>query len=185
MRIEFDKPLAQKTDSNFIDHSGIFKGEFTKAVEKQYQSGSICISFNFKSDDGGTAKYLQIFVVKKNGEKSFGYNQIQSLMGLLQIRTAETMVHDNGDQNYDIFCGKKIAIALQRVNTPNQDYPFKLKLLHFLDYNTMQNYNEKSNNKPAEVFKREIKDDIDDTASVKKDTFDYGAPAIDDNDLPF
>lgn len=49
----------------------------------------------------------------------------------------------------------------------------------------MQNYNEKSNNKPAEVFKREIKDDIDDTASVKKDTFDYGAPAIDDNDLPF
>jgi hypothetical protein len=178
---QFNKDIAQKTGSNFIDQSGIYKGEITSAIEKVYESGSESITFNVKTDDDETAKYMRIFTKKKGGESSFGYNQVQSLMGILQIRDAQPIPHDD-DMNYDCFCNRKIAFGLQRVNTPNDKYPFRMKIVHFLDYNTLQNYAEKTNNLPAKVKDREI-EDITEESKGNTNQSQYNSNS--DDDLPF
>lgn len=186
MGFKFDKENAQKTDlGNFINESGIYKGVITSAVEKIYDSGSESISFSFKSEDGKTARYMNIFTTKKDGTPAFGHNQILSLMGLFKISDAFPVAHDNGDSNYDCFCNRPIALALQKINTPNQKYKSKMSILHFLDPVTLQNYKEKTNSLEAKVCKAVIEDGLDETGSASQQQFGYSAPAHTDDDLPF
>lgn len=186
MGLTFDKDSAQKTDSrNFITESGIYKGIITSAVEKTYSSGSQSISFDVKTDDGKTARFMNIFTMKKDGTPAFGFNQIQALMGILQIREAKTVCHDNGDDSYDCFCRRPIAFALQRINTPGKKYKFKMNILHFFDYSSLQTYKEKTNGLEAKVYKAEIEDGIDESGNYNSGSTGYTAPPHNDDDLPF
>lgn len=174
MGFQFNRDAAQKTESNAISESGIYKGIFTAAVEKTFDSGSQCITFSFKDDNDNTAKFMNIFTVKKDGTPSFGANHIQSLMGILEISNASpvTNVDNNGnnENNYDCFCNRKIAVALQRVNTPNQKFLYKMQILHFFDYNTLQNYKEKTNALSAKVSSAKIEDTTDLSSTAAKNS---------------
>lgn len=178
MGFQFNRDAAQKTESNVINESGVYKGVLTAAVEKTFESGSQCITFSFKDCDDKVAKNITVFTVKKDGTPSFGANHIQSLMGILEILNASPVTHvDNigkSINNYDCFCNRKIAVALQRVNTPNQKFSYKMKILHFFDYNTLQNYKEKTNALPAKVSTCKIEDTTDlSGTSTKNNTANF------------
>lgn len=162
MGFSFNKDAAQKAgDSDFITESGFYKGVITSAIEMYHNSGAQSITFSFRSDDGKKANFMRIITIKKDGTPSFGHNMVMALMGLLQIREANPVSHDNGDLNYDCFCNRPITLALQRVNTPNQKYQFRMNILHFIDPVTFQTYKEKTNNTEPKTFKTKIEDDID------------------------
>jgi hypothetical protein len=179
---QFNKEQAQKQNV-VINESGIYKGEITSAIEKAYDSGAESITFNFKADDDSTAKFMQIFTIKKDGTAAFGYNQVQSLMGLLEIRNAAPTSHDD-NLNYDCFCNRKIALGLQRVNTPGDKYPFRMNIVHFFDYNSLQTYAEKTNNQPAKTKDRKI-DDTTDTSKQGKQQQQNAPFNSANDDLPF
>lgn len=185
MSFTFNKENALGADAaTSISTGGVYKGELTRAALQVYDSGAESVSFNFKSDSGSKAKYMNIFTKKKNLEAAFGAKKIQSLMGILQIREAVETSHEK-DDNYDCFCGRKIAIAIQKVNTPGKKYPFKLEIMHFLDYTTLKTYREKSNSEEALTSEQEIPDKWENEQPQQTGQSQLKPSATLDDDLPF
>jgi len=69
--LSLDTQDARKADnrSSTITESGAYEGIITRAEKLQSEKGTVGLGISFKSDDGATANYLDLYTHNAQGEK--------------------------------------------------------------------------------------------------------------------
>lgn len=129
MSLSFNAEQARKADrpSSIIRETGKYVGVITRAEKLLSRNNVQGVGLSFKSDDGGTASYLDVYTVKADGTPLWGANLIQSLLGCLKLRTVEEgeITFDKWDREvgemvkakapgYPVLMGKRIGFVLQK-----------------------------------------------------------------------
>jgi hypothetical protein len=127
---------AKKADNfaTVIRETGKYVGTITRAEKLLSTNGVEGVGFSFKTDDGASASFLDVYTVKPDGEKLRGYNIVQALLCCTRVRNA-----DEGQINfqkwdsdarqlvsatatgYPALMGKRIGLVLQRELGTNQN----------------------------------------------------------------
>lgn len=134
MGLSFNAAEARKADSfsAIIKETGKYEGVITRAEKLVSQAGTKGVGISFKTDDGATANYLDVYTEKANGEQLWGANIVQAILGCLKIKDAPdgmvTFDEWNKDEKrmvsvtmpgYPALMGKRIGFLLQRVLDTN------------------------------------------------------------------
>lgn len=154
----FNKEEAQKAGSNYIENSGYHICTITDAELIHKDSGAKFVRLLLE-DDFGKSTRTDILVVKKNGEKAFGNNFIQSLMGTLRI---VNLNHDSNNK-FPMLINKHVGVVLEKeeyAKSDNSGIGYKFNVLHFCDHVSNKTYAESSQNKEAKAYKQEVKDKL-------------------------
>lgn len=81
---------AAKTEDTLgsrIDKSGVYPGTITRAEwSKSATSQAEFFNIDFKDDEGKDAKYMNLIIKNKLGEKAFGYNILNRIMACCALR---------------------------------------------------------------------------------------------------
>lgn len=114
--------------SSVIKQSGKYVGIITRAEKLISKNKVEGLGLSFKTDDGASANYLDIYAVKPNGEKLFGYSTIQAIMCCARVKTADEgqIQFEKWDKDtrkmvtvggigYPALMGKRIGLVLQQV----------------------------------------------------------------------
>lgn len=177
----FNKEEAQNAGSNRIEKSGYYICTITDAELISKDSGAKFVRLSLE-DDFGKSTRTDILVVKKNGEKAFGQNFIQSLMGTLRIAN---LVHDVNNK-FTMLVNKKIGVVLQKeeyVKSDNSGIGYKFNVLHFCDHVSNKTYAESSQNKEAKAYKQEVKDKLLQSGMIQQNNTQNNT--VPEDDLPF
>lgn len=129
MSLTFDSNEARKADrsSSIIRETGRYIGTITRAEKLVSRNKVHGVGLSFKTDDGATASYLDVYTMKADGEKLWGHSLIQALMGCLKLKSADEgqikfekwdgevreMVPTTAT-GYPALMGKRIGFVLQR-----------------------------------------------------------------------
>jgi hypothetical protein len=128
MSLTLDTNEARKADSvsSSITAAGKYKGVITRAEKLVSKNGVEGFGLSFKSDDGSTANYLDLYTVKPNGEKLRGLGFVQAILACTKTREAQegSISFDKWDkdsgaivkataQGYPVLIGKRIGLLLQ------------------------------------------------------------------------
>lgn len=128
MSLKLNTEQARKSDnfSSVIRETGKYVGVITRAEKLVSKRGTKGVGFSFKSDDGATANYLDVYTEKANGEELWGMNQVQSILACTKTRDAaegpitfDKWTRDQGIvettvTGYPALMGKRIGFLLQR-----------------------------------------------------------------------
>lgn len=129
MSLTLNPNEARKADniSSVIRESGKYVGVITRAEKLISQKDTQGLGLSFRSDDGATANYLDIYTIKANGDTLRGYNLVQALLCCLRVRNAqegritfERWDRDEGgmvevsEEGYPTLMGKRIGLVLQK-----------------------------------------------------------------------
>jgi hypothetical protein len=127
---------ARKADnfSSVIRESGKYVGTITRAEKLLSRNDVEGVGLSFKTDDGASASYLDLYTVKPNNEKLRGYNIVQALLCCARLRTVEegTITFERWDSEerrmvqatatgYPSLMGKRIGLILQKELQTNQN----------------------------------------------------------------
>jgi hypothetical protein len=120
---------ARKADnfSSVIRESGKYVGVITRAEKLISKNNVEGLGLSFKTDDGASANYLDLYTVKPDGERLRGHNIVQALLCCLKLRNVDegTINFQRWDSNgrqmvqataigYPALMGKRIGLILQR-----------------------------------------------------------------------
>src|SRR5690606_17051600 len=120
---------ARKADnfSSVIRESGKYVGVITRAEKLLSRNNVEGVGFSFKTDDGASASFLDVYTVKPNGEKLRGYNVVQAILCCARLKTVSdgqiTFERWDSDERkmvqatapgYPELMGKRIGLVLQR-----------------------------------------------------------------------
>lgn len=120
---------ARKADnfSSVIRESGKYVGTITRAEKLLSKNNVEGVGFSFKTDDGASANYLDVYTIKPNGEKLRGYNIVQAILCCTRTKSAPegqiTFEAWNPDERrmmpvtaegYPALMGKRIGLVLQK-----------------------------------------------------------------------
>lgn len=120
---------AKKADtfSSVIRESGKYVGTITRAEKLLSKNNVEGVGFSFKTDDGASANYLDVYTIKPNGEKLRGYNIVQAILCCTRTKSAPegqiTFEAWNPDERrmmpvtaegYPALMGKRIGLVLQK-----------------------------------------------------------------------
>jgi hypothetical protein len=129
MGLTFNSAEARKADnvSSIIKETGKYVGTLIRAEKLLSEQRTEGVGFSFRSDDGASANYLDVYTVKADGTKLRGYDLVQAIMGCLKLRTADegeiTFERWNNSERkmvparatgYPGMMGKKIGLILQK-----------------------------------------------------------------------
>lgn len=129
MGLQLNAAEAKKADnfSAVIRETGKYIGTITRAEKLVSQNGTEGVGFSFRTDDGATANYLDVYTVKSNGDKLRGYNVVQAILCCLRLKTVEDgpITFEKWDRNaggmvqatapgYPGMMGKRIGFILQK-----------------------------------------------------------------------
>jgi hypothetical protein len=128
MSLSFNANAARKADTfaSIIKETGKYEGVITRAEKLDSSNGTAGVGFSFKTAEGATANYLDVYTVKKDGETLFGANIVQAVLGCLGLKevaegeiTFDKWTKDQGIVatkaiGYPSLMGKKIGFLLQR-----------------------------------------------------------------------
>lgn len=136
MSLAFNADSARRADrqSNIIKETGKYVGTITRAERLESKKGTRGVGFSFKSDDGATASYLDIYTHRANGEELFGADLVQSVLCCADVKDApegqitferwssedRAMVECKAP-GYPALMGKKIGFVLQRTLETRDD----------------------------------------------------------------
>ena len=120
---------ARKADniSSVIRESGSYVGTITRAEKLLSRNSVEGVGLSFKTDDGASANYLDLYTVKPGGEKLRGHSIVQAILCCLRLKTADDgqiafekwdrdaggMVKVTAD-GYPALMGKRIGLVLQK-----------------------------------------------------------------------
>lgn len=135
LTLNADDARKGDTVSNVIRDSGRYVGIITRAEKLLSRNNVEGVGLSFKSDDGATASYLDIYTVRQSdGEKLRGYHLIQALLACLKLRTVEEGIIEaekwDSDaramlrrslEGYPTLMGRRIGVFLQRELSTNQN----------------------------------------------------------------
>lgn len=128
MSLTLDTNEARKADnvSSSISTAGKYIGVITRAEKLTSKNGVEGFGLSFKSDDGATANYLDLYTVKPNGEKLRGLGFVQAILACTKTREAQegVITFDAWDKDagsvikkkasgYPALMGKRIGLLLQ------------------------------------------------------------------------
>jgi hypothetical protein len=125
----FDAEAAEQGD-NFttrLDTTGRYVGKFTAARRIVARTGTSGVALTFEAKEGGLAD-LNLYATKPDGTRTFGYNQLQAVMGLLGLKTglqgvpgkAQVFDAELGQRveqdvtTYPALCGKDVGVVLRK-----------------------------------------------------------------------
>ena len=129
MGLSLNATEARKADniSSVIRESGSYVGVITRAEKLLSKNDVEGVGLSFKTDDGVSANYLDLYTIKPNGEKLRGYNIVQAIMCCLRLKavddgriTFEKWDRDAGAmvktsaEGYPALMGKRIGLVLQK-----------------------------------------------------------------------
>lgn len=127
---------ARKADnfSSVIRESGKYVGTLTRAEKLLSKNKVEGVGLSFKSDDGASASFLDVYTVKPDGEKLRGYNIVQALLCCTRLRNVDegqiTFERWDGEERrmvqaramgYPTLMGKRIGLILQKELQTNQN----------------------------------------------------------------
>lgn len=135
MSLKLNADAARKGDnfSSVIRETGKYVGVITRAEKLVSMKGTKGVGFSFKSDDGATANYLDVYTEKANGEELWGSNQVQSILCCTKVKDAaegpitfDKWTKDQGvvettTTGYPSLMGKRIGLLLQRELSTNDN----------------------------------------------------------------
>lgn len=135
---EFNEESARQAGaSNFIDSTGKYKGVFTLAKQIISSKGTEGVEFNFESEDGRAANYLQLWTFDVNGKPLYGKKVMDALLCCVRLKTLvakeETIQGKDGAEKAIVFPGlhgRKIGLLLQReeYRKKNGDVGYKFNI---------------------------------------------------------
>lgn len=147
---------GSKTGGEYITEAGIYVGTIRQLEIVKFDSGAEKVIINFRADSGQEARYLDLFTVKKDGEQSFGYNVLMSIMWLCQVKTltpVQTKDHKgNAITTAKEIEGKKIALAIQMEEYLDKEGVLKTKPAIYCAFSATdkKSASEQQEGKPAE-----------------------------------
>lgn len=88
MSYTLDPKAAKQADSinASIRETGKYVGTITRAERLESQSGTKGIGLSFKSQDGASADYLDIYTHRENGEPLMGAQTVSAILACLKLR---------------------------------------------------------------------------------------------------
>lgn len=128
MSLQFNQADARRADSSgVIRETGKYLGIITRAEKLNSKNGVEGLGLSFKSDDGATASYLDLYTIKPDGTKLFGHNLVQSLLCVTRVKDAaegpitfekwdnevREVVKATGN-GYPALMGKRVGVILQK-----------------------------------------------------------------------
>lgn len=137
MSLKFNADEARKADktSSVIRETGKYVGVITRAEKLLSRNNVQGVGFSFKTDDGYTANYLDVYTVKANGEELWGVNLVNAVLccarlkdvaeGEITFEKWDAEVREMAPTKaagYPALMGKRIGFVLQRelgTNTNN------------------------------------------------------------------
>jgi hypothetical protein len=127
---------ARKADnfSTIIRESGKYIGTITRAQKLLSRNNVEGVGLSFKTDDGESASYLDLYTVKPGGETLRGWQIVQSILCCTRTKNAEEgpITFEAWDREerkmvqvtepgYPALMGKRIGLVLQREIGTNQN----------------------------------------------------------------
>lgn len=129
MSLQLNAAKAKSADkmSSVIRETGLYFGTITRAEKLLSKNQVKGVGFSFKTDDGMTANYLDVYTEKANGEELWGASIVQAVLCCTKTKTAdegqitfEKWDRDVGEMvkatatGYPALMGKRIGFILQR-----------------------------------------------------------------------
>lgn len=129
MSLTLNPNEARKADniSSVIRESGKYIGTITRAEKLLSRNNTQGLGLSFKTDDGASANYLDIYTVKENGDTLRGYNVVQAILCCTRTKNASEGVitferwdRDEGgmievnETGYPALMGKRVGLILQK-----------------------------------------------------------------------
>lgn len=136
MSLDLDQSAARSADSinSAIRETGKYIGVITRAEKLLSKNDVEGLGISFKSDDGATANYLDLYTVKPTGEKLRGFNVAQAILCCTRTKSAaEGIIHfDKWDKEagqvievsangYPSLMGKRVGFLLQKELSTNSN----------------------------------------------------------------
>lgn len=129
MSLTLNSNDARKADnfSSVIRDTGVYVGTITRAEKLLSKNNVEGVGLSFKTDDGASANYLDLYTVKPDGERLRGYNIVQALLCCTRVRNAdegrisferwdsdERRMVQTSATGYPTLMGKRIGLILQK-----------------------------------------------------------------------
>lgn len=136
MGLSLNANEARKADnfSSIIRESGKYVGTITRAQKLLSKNNVEGVGLSFKTDDGESASYLDLYTVKPGGETLRGHQIVQSVLCCTRTKNADEgpITFDFWDRDkrsmvkatepgYPALMGKRIGLVLQRELGTNQN----------------------------------------------------------------
>ena len=127
---------ARKADnfSTIIRESGKYVGTITRAQKLLSRNNVEGVGLSFKTDEGESASYLDLYTIKPGGEQLRGFTIVQSILCCTRVKNADEgpITFDVWDRDarsmvkttetgYPALMGKRIGLVLQRELGTNQN----------------------------------------------------------------
>lgn len=130
-------PASAKSADNLssgIKETGKYIGIFTRAEQLQSQKGTKGVGLSFKSDDGQTADYLDLYTVNSKNEELPSAKTVNAILAVLMLRGAkvDNIEFEKWDKEsksrvtfegpgYPDLMNKKIGLLLQKELASDQN----------------------------------------------------------------
>jgi hypothetical protein len=136
MSLDLDQSAARSADSinSTIRETGKYVGTITRAEKLLSKNSVEGLGISFKTDDGATANYLDLYTVKPGGEKLRGFNVAQAILCCTRTKSAaEGTIHfekwdkeagqviEVSEAGYPSLMGKRIGLLLQKELSTNSN----------------------------------------------------------------
>lgn len=136
MSLMLDTNEAKKADrlNPAIRESGKYTGVITRAEKLLSKKGTIGLGISFKTDDGQTANYLDLYTVNAKGESLPSNGTVNAILACTRTKEAPegSITFDAWDSEtkkevkktvngYPTLMGKRIGFLLQRELSTNEE----------------------------------------------------------------
>lgn len=140
MSLQFDEKEARKADNNnpSIRTAGKFVGTITRAEKLLSKQNTEGVGISFKTDDGQTANYLDLYTVNSKGEKLPSLATVQAILCCTRTREAvegeikfekwdneAKVTYQASAKGYPALIGKRIGFLFQQELSDNPKDPSK------------------------------------------------------------
>lgn len=127
--LTFNPQVAVTADqvNSAIRETGKYIGTITRAEKLLSSAGTHGLGLSFKSDDGATADYLDLYTINASGDALPSMKAVQAILGCLRMREAkegkiECEKYDKDTKSrkkivvdgYPELMGKRIGLLLQK-----------------------------------------------------------------------
>ena len=136
MDLTLDTKAAKAADNiaSSISETGKYVGAITRAEALKSTQGTTGLGLSFKSDNGQTADYLDIYTHKADGTELMGAKTVNAILACLKLRGAKQgqITCEKWDKNagsrervtvggYPDLMGKRLGLLLQQELSTRQD----------------------------------------------------------------
>ena len=135
MSLTFNSSAAREADkfAAIIKDTGKYVGVITRAEKLLSKNSVEGVGLSFKSDDGATANYLDVYTARADGSLLRGYHLVQALLvccGVKEVAegpiTFDKWTRDQGIvettvPGYPALMGKRIGLILQKELSTHRD----------------------------------------------------------------